>query len=114
MTDFLQTPKKLSGKKKRPINKSNRKKSLKETNSKKAIISSSKNPRKKELSVSILVTIKLKPKAEDMDIAIISSDVYGAIFREKRDKVFAISMRNIKYEDKKKIMAETDPKSVVS
>lgn len=57
MTDFLQMPNKLPSKKWRQIYKSKQKASIRETNSKKAIISSLNSLDKKKLQVLIL-TIK--------------------------------------------------------
>lgn len=58
MTEFLQTPNELSNKKKRQINKSKWKRSIRESRSREVIISYLDSFDKKELSVSILVTIK--------------------------------------------------------
>ncbi len=95
MTDFLQTPNKLSGKKRRQINQSKRKASLGETSSRKAIISSLDSPDKKESPVPIPTTIKSEPKAKDIDIAMIGVDAYRAACRLKGAQVFAVSMRDI-------------------
>ncbi len=95
MTDFLQTPNKLSGKKRRQINKSKRKASLGETSSRKAIISSLDSPDKKESPVPIPATIKSEPKAKDIDIAMIGTDAYCAACRLKGAQVFDISMRDL-------------------
>ena len=97
MTDFLQMPNKLSGKKRRQINKSKRKTSLGETSSRKAIISSLDSLDKKELPVPIPATIKSESKAKDIDIAMIGSDAYCAACRLKRAQVFAVSMKDISY-----------------
>ena len=63
MTDFLQTPNKLSSKKRRQINKSMRKTSIGETSSRKATISSLSSSDKKELPVPI--PAKKNIKTED-------------------------------------------------
>ena len=102
MTDFLQMPNKLCGKKRRQINKSKRKASLGETSSRKAIISSLDSPDKKESLVSIPATIKSEPKAKDIDIAMIGADAYRAACRLKGAQVFAVSMRDIQYQAEKK------------
>ena len=95
MTDFLQTPNKLSGKKRRQINKNKQKASLGETSSRKAIINSLDSLDKKELPVSIPATIKLEPKAKDIDIAMIGADAYCIAYCLKKAQVFAVSMRDI-------------------
>ena len=84
MTDFLQTPNKLSSKKKRQINKSKRKASLGETSSRTAIISSLDSPDIKKLPVFIPATIKSEPKAKDINIAMIGADAYCVACRLKR------------------------------
>ena len=113
MTDFLQTPNKLSSKKKRQINKSKQKTSIGETSSKKATISSLDSSNKKELPVPILATKKSDPKAKDIDIAIIGADAYCAACRLKGAQVFVVSMRDIQYQAVKEDRAETNPTSVV-
>ena len=113
ITNFLQTPNKLSNKKRRQINQSNWKASLEKTSFKKAIISSLDSLEKKELPIPILVTVKLNRKAKDIDIAIIGTDTYRAACRLKGAQVFAISMRNIQYQTEKEARAETNSKSVV-
>ena len=113
MTDFLQTPNKLSSKKKRQINKSKQKASIGETSSRKAIISSLDSSDKKRLPVPIPATKKSEHKVEDINIAMISADVYCAAYRLKRAQVFALSMRDIQYQAEKEARAKTDPKSIV-
>ena len=113
ITDFLQTPNKLSSKKRRQINQSKRKASLGETSSRKAIISSLNSLEKKELSVPILATLKSNRKAKDSDIAIIGADAYCAACHLKRAQMFAVSIRDIQYQAEKEARAETNPKSVV-
>ena len=76
ITDFLQTPNKLSSKKRRQINKSKRKASIEETSSKKAMNSSLKNSDKKELSASIPAIKTSEPKAKNIDIAMIGVNTY--------------------------------------
>ena len=78
MTDFLQTPNKLSSKKRRQINKSMRKTSIGETSSRKATISSLGSSDKKELPVPIPATKTSEPKTKDIDIAMIGVDAYRA------------------------------------
>ena len=56
MTDFLQTPNKLSSKKRRQINKSKRKASIEESSSRKATINSLESSNKKELPIPIPTT----------------------------------------------------------
>ena len=67
MIDFLQTSNKLSSKKKRQINKNKWKVSIKKTSLKKAIINSLESSNKTS-----------KPKAKNIDIAIICTDAYYA------------------------------------
>ena len=113
MTDFLQTPNKLSSKKRRQIDKSKRKASIGETSSRKATISSLESSDKKELPVSIPITKTSEPKTKDIDIAMIGADAYRTACRLKGAQVFAILMRDIHYQAEKEARAETDPKSVV-
>ena len=58
------------------MNKSKKMTSIRETSSKKAIISSRDSSDKKEFPVPILATRKSDPKAKDIDIAMIGADVY--------------------------------------
>ena len=81
ITDFLQTPNRLSSKKRRQINKSKRKTSIGETSSRSATISSLESFDKKELPVSIPATKKFDPKTKDVNIAMISADAYRAACR---------------------------------
>ena len=67
---------KLPSKKKKQINKSKRKISIREISSRKATISSLKNFDKKELPVPILATKILKPKVKDVNITMIGVDAY--------------------------------------
>ncbi len=76
MTNFLQTPDKLSSKKRRQINKSKQKASIRETSSRKVTINNLDNSDKKELLVP-LVAIKIsEPKTKDINIARIGADAY--------------------------------------
>ena len=113
MTDFLQTPNKLSSKKRRQINKSKRKASIEKSSSRKAIINSLESSDKKKLPVPILSTKTSEPKAKDLDIAMIGADAYCAACHLKEAQVFVVSMRDIQYQAEKEARAETDPKSVV-
>ena len=113
MTDFLQTPNKLSSKKRGQINKSKRKASIRKTSPRKATISSLESSDKKELPVPILTTKTSKPKAKDIDIAMIGANAYRVAYRLKGAQVFAVSMRDIQYQAEKEARAETNPKSVV-
>lgn len=90
-------PKKLFSKKRRKIYKSNSKISLEETNLRKAIISSLNCPNKTKLLVFILPIIKSKPKAKDIDIAIIFVYSYYVIYSLKDAWVLVVSMRDIQY-----------------
>ena len=78
MTDFLQTPNKLSSKKRRQINKSKRKASIEESSLRKATINSLESSDKKELPVPIPTTKISEPKAKDIDIAMIGANTYRA------------------------------------
>ena len=95
MTNFLQTLNKLSSKKKRQINKNKQRASIKKTSLRKTNISSLDNSDKKELSVPIVATKITKSNTKNIDIVIISADVYYAACHLKRVQVFAISMSNI-------------------
>ena len=95
MTDFLQTPNKLSSKKRRQINKSKKKANIEESSLKKATINSLESSDKKKLPVPIPTTKTSEPKAKDIDIAMIGADAYRAACHLKRAQVFAISMRDI-------------------
>ena len=95
MTDFLQILNKLFSKKRRQIKKSKQKASIGEINSRKATISSLKSSDKKELSVPILAIKTSKPKAKDIDIAMIETDDYCRTCCFKRAQVFAVLMRDI-------------------
>lgn len=66
-----------------------------EKNTKKGYIRGSNCPTKKEGPVSLLATIKSKPKAENMDIVMICKDVYCVTCCWKRAKVFVSSRRDI-------------------
>ena len=113
MTDFLQTPNKLSSKKRRQINQSKQKASLGETSSRKAIISSLDSLEKKELPVPILATVKSNRKAKDTDKAMIGANAYRAACRLKGAQVFAVFMRDIQYQAEKEARVETNLKNVV-
>ena len=95
MTDFLQIPNKSSSKKRRQINKSKQKASIKESSSRKATINSLESSNKKELLVPIPTTKTSEPKAKDIDIAMIGADAYRAAYHLKGAQVFAISIRDI-------------------
>ena len=113
MTNFLQTVNKLFSKKKRQINKSKRKTSLGKTSLKKATINNLHSYEKKKSPVPIPAIIKSNPKAKDTDIAIIGADSYCAAYCIKKTQVFAVSIKDIQYQAKKKAKAETDLKSVI-
>ena len=113
MIDFLQTPNKLSSKKRRQINKSKRKASIEKSSSRKATINSLESSDKKELPVPIPITKTSEPKAKDIDIGMIGADVYCTVCHLKRAQVFVVSMRDIQYQAEKEVRAETDLKSIV-
>lgn len=114
ITNFLQMLNKLSSKKKKQINKSLQKISIKETSSRKASISSLGSSNKKELPVPISVITTSKSKTKDIDIAIIGADAYCVVCSLKKPQVFAVLMKDIQYQTEKKARAETDQKSVVA
>ncbi len=68
---------------------------------------------KKELPVPIPVTKTLKPKAQDINIAIICIDTYSIACYLKEAQVFVILIRDIQHQVEKKAKAETNPKSIV-
>ena len=95
MTNFLQMLNQLFSKKRRQINKSKRKTSIRETNLRKATINNIDNFDKKELPVLIPVIKKSDPKAKNIDIAMISVNAYCITCYLKRAYMFVISMRDI-------------------
>ncbi len=103
----------MFNKKRRQINKSKQKASIKEINSRKATINSLDSSNKKELPVPLAVIKTSKSKAKDINIAMIGTDVYCAACYLKRAQVFAVSIRNIQYQVEKETRAETNLKSVV-
>ncbi len=113
MTDFLQTPDKLSSKKRRQINKCKQKVNIRETSSRKSTINSFDNSDKKELLVPLAVTKTSKPKAKDIDIAMIGAKAYRVACCLKRAQVFTVSMKDIQYQAEKEARAKTYPKSVI-
>ena len=68
---------------------------IRETNSRKATINSLQNSDKKELTVSLVITKISKPKAKNIDIAMIGADAYYIVYHLKRAQVFTISIKNI-------------------
>ena len=113
ITDFLQTLNKLSSKKKRQINKSKQKASIRKTSLRKATINNLESFDKKELPVSIPTTKTSELKAKHIDVAMIGMDAYCAAYCLKRAQMFAVSMRDIQYQAEKEARAKTNPKSVV-
>ncbi len=112
-TDFLQTPDKLSSKKKRQINKSKRKGSIGETSSRKATMNSLDSSDKKELSVPLVVIKTLEPKAKDIDTAMIGANAYCAAYRLKRNSSVCRIYKRYTISSWKEARAETNSKSVV-
>ena len=86
---------KLSSKKKRQINKNKRKTRIKETSSRKAIISNLEIFNKKELLVPIPATKISEPKVKDINIVLISTDAYCIACYLKKAQVFAVSIKDI-------------------
>ena len=113
MTNFLQTPNKLSSKKRRQINISRRKISIRETSSRTATISNLESADKKKLQIPILAIKKSDPKAKDINIAMIDADAYYAACCLKRAQMFAVSVKDIQYQAEEEAEAETDSKSIV-
>lgn len=113
MIDFLQMQNKLSGKKRKEINKSKQTTSLGETGSRKAITSILNSFDEKKLPTSISAILKSEPNTKNIDITIIDADVYCTTCCLKRVKVFAVFMRNIQYLDGKETKAETNLKIVI-
>ena len=113
MTDFLQMPNKLFSKKRKQINKSKGKVNRKKTSSRKTTINSLESSDKKELPVPIPITKTSEPKIKNINIAIISADVYCTACCLKKAQVFAISMRDIQYQAENEVRAETNPKNVI-
>lgn len=88
-------PNKLSGKKRRQINKNKQKASIRGTSLRKAIINSLNSSNKKELLVPILAIKTLEPKTQDIDIAIVSADASCVACPLKGAQVFVVSMTDI-------------------
>lgn len=114
VTYFMQTLNKWFGKKRRHINKSKQKAKWEEISSRKAIIIRLNNFDKKELPVSIPVTIKSKLNAKNINTAIINPDVYCAACWLKDVQLFVVSIRDIQYQAEKETRVKIDPKNVVS
>ena len=99
MTNFLQMSNKLSSKKRRQINKSKQKISIREISLRKAIISSLDSSDQKKLPISIPVIKKSDFKAKNIDIDMIGANFYCITYCLKKAQVFAILMTNIQYQD---------------
>ena len=112
-TNFLQMLNKLSSKKKRQINKSKQKTSIREISSRKATINSLDSSDKKELPIPIAATKKSDLKTKNINRVIIGVDVYCIACCLKWTQVFVILMRDIWYQAEKEDIAITNPKSVV-
>lgn len=110
----MQISNKLFGRKGRQMDKTKWKVSLREINSRKAIISSLNSFDKKKLLISILVMKKLEFKAQDISIAMISVNVYCVISSYKKAQVVILSMRDIQHQYEKEARAKINLKSVVS
>lgn len=68
---------------------------------------------KTELSIFIPETKTSKPKAKNIDIAIIGANAYCTTCHLKEAQVFAISMKDISYQAEKEARAKTHLKSVI-
>ncbi len=108
--DFLKIAEKISDKKKRLINASQRKLALQKRKPETVVISLLDNAGKKNMPIP-LRTPKIGTK--EVDIAMIGADAYRAACRLKGAQVFAVSMRDLEYQAEKKAKPETDPRSVI-
>lgn len=106
-------PNKLFCKKRKQINRSKQKANIRETSTQKVIINSLDSFDKKKLPVLILVIKTSKPKAQNIDIAMIAVDAYCIDCYLQKGRVFVILIKDILYQAKKKAKAETDPNNVV-
>ena len=113
MINFLQMPNKLSSKKRRQINKSKRKTSIKGTSLRKAIISNLNSSDIKELPVPISAIKTLKSKAQNIYIAMIDADTYRIACCIKKAQVFTVYITDIQYQAEKEAKAETNTKSII-
>lgn len=113
ITDFMQTLNKLFGEKQKQINKNKQTRNIKESNSRKANISSLNNSDKTELLVFIPATKTFQPKVKDIDIAIISKNAYFIPCYLKIAQVFTILMRDKQYQTEKKVRVKTNLKSLI-
>lgn len=66
------------------------------------------------MPVPIRAIKRSSPKAQDIDIAMISADTYCVTWCLNGDQVFAVSIKDIQYQAEKEARAETNPKSVMS
>lgn len=104
---------KFSSKKKRQINKSKQKISIREIKARKIIISSLNSFDKKKLPISILAIKKLNFKAKNANITMVKANQYYIVCYLKKAQVFAISIKNIQYQAKIEIGAKIDLKSII-
>lgn len=110
----MKIPEKTSKKKRQLIKKSKWKLYINKPNLKTIIISILGNSGKKILPISTLKTKVSIPITKFVDIAMIGSNTYCIVCRLKKARVFAISMRNLRYQVEKEVIPETDPKTIVS
>lgn len=94
IADFLKTSRKMSKKKRRLINDSKRKLSI----PKLVIINTFDKSGKKGLLISALQTKRSTLTTKEIDMAIIGVDTYHMTCGLKKTHVFALSMRDLKYQ----------------
>lgn len=80
--------------------------SIGETSLTKAINNSLDSSDKKELPVLILAIKKSGCKAQDIDIAMVGIVTYHITYYLIKAQIFAILIKDIKYQDKKKVKAK--------
>ncbi len=60
-----------------------------------------------------MTTKESEPKAQDIDIVMISANANYVACRLKEAQMFVISMRNIQYQAEKEVRTKTNPKNIV-
>lgn len=110
LDDFLNIIQKLSNKKRQLINISKRKLSMSKQKPKTIIISSLDNLGKENLTILVFTLIL---NTNVVDIAIIDTNIYYLVYKLKRAQVFAVLIKNLKFQVAKEVKPETDPKSIV-
>ena len=77
------------------------------------IISISDHSKKKRLSTLTLEVKVSTSVTKEVNVAMIDTDIYCITCKLKRAQVFAIFIKNLKYQAEKKARPETDPKNVI-